>query len=227
MRFRSPLTRAYVVPFLVFMVLLGLVEVINAIFKGWGSLLVASPQYWIYPLQTIVCAVLVARYWHYYDLSLPTKPLFTLVVAVAVLLIWVSPQEVFGSTPRMEGFNPGVFNSAELYWASMSLRFIRLVIVVPIIEEVFWRGFLLRFLIHEDFARVPFGAFTWASFAGVTICFGLAHAGPDFWAALLTGALYNLVAYRTGSLTSCIIAHSTTNLLLGIYIVKTGQWGFW
>ena len=46
-------------------------------------------------------------------------------------------------------------------------------------------------------------------------------------AALLTGALYNLVAYRTKSLGACVLAHAVTNLLLGLWIMSTRQWGFW
>lgn len=228
MRLGSPVTRAFVVPFFVFMALLGLVEIIDTIFKGWGNMFVASPRYWIYPLQTVLCGGLIVWYWRFYEIRAPSYPLFTTFVALVVLFIWISPQEVFGAAPRFDGFDPAVFErGTALYWTSMALRFIRLVVVVPIIEEVFWRGFLLRFMIHEEFTKVRFGAFTWASFAGVTVCFGLAHAGPDFWVALITGALYNLLAYRTRSLSSCILAHSITNLLLGLYILRTGQWGFW
>jgi membrane protease YdiL (CAAX protease family) len=39
--------------------------------------------------------------------------------------------------------------------------------------------------------------------------------------------LYNIVAYRTKSLSACVLTHATTNLLLGVWIMKTGQWGFW
>ena len=46
-------------------------------------------------------------------------------------------------------------------------------------------------------------------------------------AAFVTGVLYNIVAYRTRSLISCILAHATTNLLLGLWIMHTYQWGFW
>ena len=45
--------------------------------------------------------------------------------------------------------------------------------------------------------------------------------------AVLTGALFNLVAYRTKSLASCVLVHAAVNLMLGIYIMQTGQWGFW
>jgi hypothetical protein len=95
------------------------------------------------------------------------------------------------------------------------------------VEEIFWRGYLLRYLINERFARIPIGAFSWLSFAAVTLGFGFSHARADWIAALICGALYNLVAYRTRSLASCVLAHATTNLLLGLWIMETRQWGFW
>ncbi|MEA3187909.1 MAG: protease family protein, partial [Chthoniobacter sp.] len=120
-----------------------------------------------------------------------------------------------------------------LFLTVLALRFLRLVIVVPLLEEIFWRGFLLRDLIDRDFEKVPMGAWSAKSFAVVTFLFGLAHwgaawwPGPDFVPALFAGAIFNGVAYRTRSLGSCILAHAVTNLLLGIYILRTGQWGFW
>jgi CAAX prenyl protease-like protein len=161
-------------------------------------------------------------------LRFPRQWLFTLAVAVLVLAIWISPQELFRFPGRFDGFNPRVFPpGSAIYWGTISLRFLRLVVVVPLLEEIFWRGFLLRVLIDENFESVPIGSFSWLSFSGVSLCFGLAHWGPDFPAALITGALYNLVAIRTRSLSSCVLAHAVTNLLLGCYIMKTLQWGFW
>ena len=98
---------------------------------------------------------------------------------------------------------------------------------MPLVEEIFWRGFFLRFLIAEKFETVSFGAFSWVSFAVVTLAFGFSHSMADWPAALVTGALYNLVAYRTKSLSSCVLAHGLTNLALGLWIVGTKQWGFW
>jgi CAAX prenyl protease-like protein len=85
----------------------------------------------------------------------------------------------------------------------------------------------LRYLINEKFTEVPIGTFSWLSFGIVTVVFGFTHSRPDWVAALVTGALYNLVAYRTRSLTSCVVAHALTNLLLGAWIMATRQWGFW
>lgn len=220
--------KACIAPFLVFMLLLGLVELVPWLFKDSESLLVRSPQFWVFPLQTVVCGGLLIWFWSRYQFGHVEKFVFTLSVAVVVLVIWISPQALFHQPKRLDGFDPTVFASNRpLFIATLAMRFLRLVIVVPLLEEIFWRGFLLRDLIDEDFTRVPFGKFTWKSFAIVTALFGLAHWGADFWAAILTGALFNLVAYRTKSLASCVVVHAVTNLLLGIYIMQTKQWGFW
>jgi CAAX prenyl protease-like protein len=105
---------------------------------------------------------------------------------------------------------------------------------VPLLEEIFWRGFLMRHLIRDPFHTVPFGTFTWSSFVWVTLFFGFAHwgdrmwpPGQDFWTGIITSILYNLLAIYTRSLGACVVAHAVTNLLLGFYIFKTQQWGFW
>jgi CAAX prenyl protease-like protein len=220
--------KAFVVPFLVFMALLGAMQVAASAFKESPHILLSSPQYWIFPVQTLLCGVLVWRYWPQYGFARPRGMAFTAIIAVVVLLAWIAPQAFFGAKARLEGFDPHVFQSdPTLYWLNLSLRFVRLVIVVPFVEEIFWRGFLLRYLINEAFSDVPIGTFSWLSFGVVTVCVALAHNLTDFWPALLCGAAYNLVAYRTKSLASCVAAHAITNLLLGGYIMRTGQWGFW
>jgi len=208
----------------------------------------ASPEYWIFPVQTILCGVVVFFFWREYEFHPLRDPLCTFGVGVVVFLLWISPQQFFGFVadghhiklvrilsffgmdfaPRNTGFDPGVFATMPAaYLGTVGFRFLRLVVVVPLVEEIFWRGFLLRYLIAERFEEVPFGKFSWLSFLVVSLAFCFSHSAPDWGAALITGMLYNCVAYRTKSLTSCIIAHAVTNLLLGIWIMKTGQWGFW
>ena len=224
----NPHERAYVAPFVVFMALLAAGELLRAVLEGRAWWVVATPQYWVFPLQTLVCGALIVRYWRFYEWHTPTKPLFATGVAVAVFAIWIAPQELFRLAERRTGFDPGFFGDHGWVWfTNIALRWLRLVLVVPLLEEIFWRGFLLRYLVRDDFTKVPFGTFSASSFGLVTVFFGLAHWGPDFGPAVITGALYNMVAYRTRSLSSCVLAHAVTNLLLGAYIMKTGQWGFW
>ena len=209
--------KAYVSPFAAFIA----VMIVADLFPPAG-------RTWSYLAQIVVCGALLIRFWSVYQLGMPKKVLFTLFIAILMLIIWVSPQMVFRQPVRLQGFDPTVFKDRPvLYGSVVALRFIRLVVLVPFVEEIFWRGFLLRYFIREDFEKVPPGTFTWLSFGIVTVGFCLEHQLADYPAALLTGALFNLVYYRTRSLSSCILAHAVANFLLGIYIMRTGQWGFW
>jgi len=123
-------------------------------------------------------------------------------------------------------FNPfEQIESPAARWAFLTIRMFGLAVVVPLVEEVFWRGFLIRYLIADDFEQVPFGTFTLFSFVVVTILFAAVHL--EFLAALLWGAAVNGLLYRTKNLWACVVAHTTTNLLLGIYVVTAGQWQLW
>jgi uncharacterized protein len=220
--------RAYFAPFLAFFVVFGLGGLVQKLFDGTDLWMISEPKYWVFPLQIIVCSVLLIRYWRWYEMKVPQGTVVAVAIGVVALLIWIAPQEWFGQPRRLEGFDPNFFGTSG--WAhslNVGLRFVRLVIVVPLIEEIFWRGFLLRYLIREDFTSVPMGTFTWKSFAIVTTGFVLEHSGADWAAAALTGVLYNLVAYRTRSLSACVLTHAVTNALLGWYVLHTGQWGFW
>jgi uncharacterized protein len=216
---------AYVAPMVVFVSLLA----VSTGLKIVGSQFwLASAEYWIYPLQTIVCGGLLIWFRPEYDFQRLRNIGFTILVGTFVFVLWISPQQFLGFSPRNAGFNPSIFaNQPLLYWSTVALRFLRLIVVVPLIEEIFWRGFLLRFFVQEDFWRVRFGAFSWPSFVIVTLGFGFSHAKEDWIVAWMTGAIYNWVAYRTKSLWSCVVAHAVTNLLLGIWIMTTKQWGFW
>ncbi len=217
--------RAYALPMILFVVLLALSSLLR---RPGAALWLAAPEFWVYPLQTFLCAGLLVFYWREYEFQPLRRPLFALGIALLVFVLWIAPQQFFHFPARQVGFNPDTLAGNPLaYWTTLLLRFLRLVVIVPLVEEIFWRGFLLRYLISERFEKIPFGTFQWLSFAVVTLAFGLSHSMADWPAALLTGAFYNLVAYRTKSLPACILAHAVTNLALGLWIVATKQWGFW
>jgi CAAX prenyl protease-like protein len=217
---------ACTLPFLVFVALLALN---GALKKIDNHVWLTVPEYWIYPLQTIFVSALLIYFWREYDFGRPRRIGFALLIGIVVFIVWISPQAVFGFASRTLGFNPVLLFGlrSPFYWLELVLRFARLIVVVPLIEEIFWRGFVLRFLIDEKFERVALGAFSWFSFVVVTVGFALSHSPPDWPAALVAGAAYNAVAYRTKSLSSCVVAHAATNLLLGLWIMQTKQWGFW
>ena len=216
---------AYTLPMGVFLGALALVAGLKGI---GGSFWLDRPEYWLYPVQTFICAGLLFWFWREYDFRGVRQPLIAAGVGLLVFVLWISPQAFFGASARTDGFNPTLFADQPVaYWSTVLLRFLRLVVIVPLVEEIFWRGFLLRYFVDEKFDKVPFGTFSWLSFAVVTIGFMFVHSTADWPAALLTGALYNWVAYRTKSLGACVLAHALTNLFLGIWIMNTRQWGFW
>lgn len=219
------MSSAHVLPMGVFLAFLALTSMIKAPPGPWWR---ATPEFWIYPVQTIVCAVLLLAFRHRYNFGSVRAIAVVVGVAAATFVLWIAPQQWLHFAPRLDGFNPDrLAANPAVYWMTIAFRFLRLVVVVPIVEEIFWRGFLLRYLIKEKFTDVPVGAFTWMSFTVVTVAFALSHAVPDWPAAVVTGALYNFVAYRSRSLTACILTHAITNLLLGLWIMTTKQWGFW
>jgi CAAX prenyl protease-like protein len=225
---KSSATTAYIAPFGLLVLLIGVSSALPSVLGERDPLILAWGKYGFFSVQTFLCGALLCAFWPRYDLKRPRRLCFTLAIGILVLLIWIAPQIFFGAMPRRDGFDPTVFGPGNpAFLPVLAVRFVRLVVVVPLAEEIFWRGFLLRWMIREDFQSVPFGAFSRMSFAVVTVGFMLEHQTVDWPAAAAAGALYNWVAYRTKSLTSCVFAHAATNLLLGLYILQTRQWGFW
>lgn len=110
-------------------------------------------------------------------------------------------------------------------WLFVGVRVIGLSIIVPIAEELFWRGFLARWLIATDWEKIPLGRFTPFSFSAVTLLFTLAH--PEWFAAAVYCALLNLLLMWKRDLWRCIVAHGVSNLTLAIYVLAAKAWWLW
>ncbi|HEY0791109.1 MAG TPA: CAAX prenyl protease-related protein [Chthoniobacterales bacterium] len=212
------LTRAFVVPFAVFLGFLA----VSQLWEGvW-----ADARFAVYPAQTVACGGML---WHYRKAYTPwTTQGFAAAVGTGLIVlgVWVAPQFLFPN--RTDGFDPTRLSATPvLQGLTVAFRFLRLTVVVPLLEEGFWRGFLLRRLIRTDFWTVPFGSFTWSSCGITAVLFAAEHQPADWPAGLLAGLAYNGVAYRTRTLSACVAAHAVTNLGLGLYVCATRQWGFW
>lgn len=124
------------------------------------------------------------------------------------------------------GFNPFEELSSRLaVWGFVVVRLAGLALLVPVVEELFWRGFLLRWLIAPDFQRRDLWRFTPGSFAGVTLLFAAAH--PEWFAAAVYAVLLNVLIYWKRDLWNCIVAHGVSNLILGAYVLSTHSWELW
>lgn len=124
------------------------------------------------------------------------------------------------------GFNPFADGSpTPLQIAFTAVRLLELVIVVPLVEEIFWRGFLSRYLISDDFEKVPEGVFTTTSFLVVSLMFAAVH--PEVFAAFAWGSLVNLIYIRTMNIWACVLTHSVTNAILGVFVLTNKAWYLW
>ncbi|MDP1619732.1 MAG: CAAX prenyl protease-related protein, partial [bacterium] len=123
-------------------------------------------------------------------------------------------------------FNPTLSQGgAELDWALVFFRLLGMVIIVPVMEELFWRSYLLRRIDAEDFlARDPRRASVYAILI-CTVLFASEH--HQWFAGLLAGLVYALVYIRGRNLWLPIISHTVTNAALGWWILATDHWQFW
>ncbi len=223
--------RPYLFPFLAFMLLFPVADLFRQSLEenpdaAWWQL---YPEHWVYPLQTVLCTILLAFYWKHYDFGKLRGSIWAGVGGgLLIFALWVLPWHLPWFEPRLEGFDPTIFaDDPVIYQLVVTMRFLRLVVVVALIEEIFWRGFLMRYLVKEDFLSVKFGAYTPMAFWAVAVLFMLGHQVADYPAALVAGILFNLLAVWKKNLACCVLAHAVANLALGIYIMQTGHWGFW
>lgn len=119
------------------------------------------------------------------------------------------------------------FESQWAFGLHVFMKITRAVTVVPIVEELFWRGFILRAFVSWDrFEEVPHGKFTWIAFLGSSLLSIVQH--PANWGvSIACWMLFNGLFYWKKSLLCCMITHAMTNLVLYLYVVKTGDWQFW
>jgi len=113
--------------------------------------------------------------------------------------------------------------AAGWQWAFLGLRVFGLVAVVPVIEEFFLRGFLMRWPIAERWWEVPVGTLTGMALLLGTLYPVLSHPAEMF-AAVAWFTLVTLLAWKTKNIWDCVAAHAVTNLLLGVYVVSSGEW---
>jgi uncharacterized protein len=133
--------------------------------------------------------------------------------------------DLLGGYGRRPAFNPldELRENPALAYGFLAVRFLGLAVVVPLIEEMFLRGFLMRFFVRADWWNVPIGVVNRAALAAGTIVPMLLHPG-ELLAAAAWFSLVTWLMVRTKNLWDCVIAHAITNLLLGIYVVYFDRW---
>lgn len=211
-------------PFAAYMGFIGL----SAVFVG--SEAEGAFDLWSYPIKTLVVAGLLVFFWsRFQELKAPIfvnwqEALVTVGVGLGVYALWVRMDWPWAIQGELSDYNPFVAGST-LGLVLAIIRIFGASVIVPIMEELFWRSFLIRYIVNGNFETVRLGTFTIGSFAATVVLFGLEH---NLWlAGMMAGICYNGLLYWTGRLWPCIIAHGITNLVLGIHVLTTGEWHWW
>jgi CAAX protease family protein len=210
----------YVSPFVVFLVL----TYIGAQFPGLAHI-------W-YAAKTLVVGTMLfvfrRRYPELRWSRTPVEWMLGICCGIVVLVVWVAPEKLLAPLMMGEpgGFDPGSFGLSEsARWSVVAIRIFGASVVVPVMEELFWRSFLMRYFVSSNFRQVALGTFRAVSFVLIAIAFGLEH--HRWLVGILAGVLYGGLLVWRRDLFSCVLAHGVTNLGLGLYVVRTGHWTFW
>ncbi len=188
---------------------------------------------WLYAGQVLATAALLALWWREYgELARQNLPnlretALAVAVGVAVFVLWVNldaPWMTLSPPGSAEAYVP-LNTIGDLHWPLIITRWVGAALLVPVMEELFWRSFLMRWLQAPAFEGVQPLQVGLKAVLLSTFVFVLAHT---LWlAAIVAGLAYAWVYIRTGKLWGAVIAHAVTNGVLGIWVVMTGNWQFW
>jgi exosortase E/protease (VPEID-CTERM system) len=178
----------------------------------------------LYPLRVVAIALALCYFRKSYK-GLGWKGTWHApVIGVAVFVIWIllEPDVDSSKTELSQGLAELTKGTATVW---LIFRVLGSVFMVPLAEELAFRGYLIRKLIAKDFENVAIGQFSWLSFVLTSVLFGLLH---ERWlAGTLAGMGYALALYHRRQLGDAVVAHMTTNALIAIFVLTQARWSLW
>ena len=217
---------ARIIPFALFIAFIALQSIGDERLRSVG----VNPQ-WLYPARTVMVAIALLALWRHYselhDLAGTSLKWIAaaFVAGMAVFFLWINLEFDWATVGKPSaGFDPTQVDGT-IDWVLVGFRMIGLAVVVPIMEELLWRSFLLRWIDQQDFLNYdPIKVSLRALLIG-SVLFASEHS--LWFAGLLAGLVYSFIYMRSRNLWVPIICHATTNGALGWWILATGQWQFW
>ncbi len=218
-----------ILPFAIYIVFLAIASGL-VVFQELGHLRDWDSR-WLYPIK--VGAVLVALIWlwrHYSELVLPvsakaTDWVIAAITGIVVFVLWINLDQGWATLGGdTSGFNPGS-EDGQINWLLVAFRLVGAALIVPVMEELFWRSFVLRWIDNSNFLQVSPAKASIKAFIITAVLFGMEH---NLWlAGILAGCAYGWLYMRSNNLWIPIFSHAITNALLGVWVIRTGNWQFW
>lgn len=185
---------------------------------------------WLYAFKVGLVALLLLGFRNAYDeLSRPGQLSaweygFCIALGLIVFALWILPYPswaVLGEAGA--GFDPT--RNGEIDWHLAGTRIAGAALIVPVMEELFWRSFVMRWLVHTNFLQVDPARTTRYAFLATACLFAVEH---NLWlAGLLAGIAYGWLYAKLRNLWAPVLAHAVTNGALGLWVVQTSAWRYW
>lgn len=187
-----------------------------------------------YPVRVLAVTAILLLFSRNVVCLRPSRPVSSILMGILVFIVWIAPDILWPAYRQhwlFHNFLTGNAQSslpagARTDYLFLFFRIAGTAVLVPIIEELFWRAWLMRYLISTDFEKVRLGTYSALSFWVTALLFASEH-GPYWEVGLLAGIAYNWWMIRTHSLADCILAHAVTNGCLAFYVIAFGQWQYW
>jgi uncharacterized protein len=189
---------------------------------------------WQYPLWVFLFAGII---WFFSRNVISFRclaPVQSILIGIGVIVVWVAPDVLIPGYREHWLFQNAIFGKLKTSIDGQFLddpmvllfRTLRAVLIVPILEELFWRAWMMRWLIKPEFEQVALGTYELRSFLITAALFASEH-GPFWEVGLICGLVFNWWMVKTKSLGDLILAHAVANLALSAYTIATKQWQYW
>lgn len=216
---------ARVAPFAVFILLLALDPLVSSAMTGFGM-----DGRWSYAIRAALVAAMLAWWWRQYsELSRPGSVpastwILAMLVGLLVFVVWIMPYPTWAMLGQGAGFDArGANGDIDLPLALVRLAGASL--LVPVMEELFWRSFLMRWIDQSDFLSLKPMQVTLRALVMSSALFAVEHT---LWlAGLLAGLAYGALYMISRQLWVPVLSHATTNAALGLYVLHSGVWRYW
>ena len=212
---------ARIAPFALYMAFLAVEQVA----RTWGGDFDAR---WLYPVKVGVVALAL---WHFrgeYRELLVRPALLAVIVSillgVLVFVLWINLDRGWLNLGGAAGYDPRT-PTGGLNWTLVAFRLAGAALVVPLMEELFWRSFLLRWIERQDFLSVAAAEVGLRAILISSLLFGVEHS--LWFAGIMAGLAYAWLYRKYNNLWAPIAAHASTNLILGLWVLHDGAWQFW
>lgn len=175
---------------------------------------------WLYPLKVVAVGACLWVFRDVYRILVARVDPLALAAGILVGVAWIATAPTAG-----EASGVGAWIAAQPIWLAvlwLVFRSIGAIVMIPIAEELAFRGLLHRWLISRNFETVSFGTFSWLAFIVSSVLFGFMH--QRVIEGVLAGAVFALVMYRSGRLSDPIAAHMAANAVIVLWAIAARDW---